>query len=261
MRNWPLQGIESTVGEVDYVIYLVKSTGMLPTVENLDLGYDKPLCSAFAERYYRETDTLHLPYGEMTITPNDAKFITGASIDGKAVKHKEYAQELEWDKIYAFTKEVFQRDEEMTKSQMLVVKAKHRIFHLSKLRELFSGTKKLCAEGKELLQPFKKIHKYSWGTAILAHSLNELRKTFRADRNQIGGNMNFLHAWIYLYFPIFAERAFKNKEWDGNFYGDMYIYKSKKKSQDVVYLKLRRQLNNLTTKDVVFDPYKGVCPK
>ncbi|XP_026459966.1 uncharacterized protein LOC113360709 [Papaver somniferum] len=173
----------------------------------------RPLCSAFAKRYYVETNTLHLPFGEMTITTNDAKFITGLSIEGKAVKHKEYVQELEWDKIYAWTKEVFQWDEEKSKKEMLVGKAKQRIFHLSRLRSNFMGTKKIRTEGKEvtpqriiatanayvlyilgavifpdvsgthvnanfiqLLQLFGKIQDYSWGIAILAHSLTELRK-------------------------------------------------------------------------------------
>ncbi|XP_026433809.1 protein MAINTENANCE OF MERISTEMS-like [Papaver somniferum] len=231
--------------------------GLVPAVDNLDrLGYDRPLCSAFAERYYGETDTLNLPFEEMTITPNDAKFITGLSIEGKSVKHKGYAQELAWDKIYAWTKEVFQWYEEKTKKEMLVGKSKQRIFHLSKLRENFMGTKNLRAQGKELLQPFDKMHEYSWGTAMLAHSLKELRKASRASRNQLGGNMDFLQAWIYLHFQIFTKRAFENKKWDGEHYGDKYNYRSKPKKQKRDFLNLRRQLDNLTTKDIVFDPYK-----
>lgn len=170
----------------------------------------------------------------MTITPNDEKLITDLSIEGKSVEHKEYEPELGWDKIYAWTKEVFQWDEEKTK-EMIVGKAKQRIFHLSRLRDNFMGTKKLRAEGKEvtpqrviatanayvlyvlgavifpdvsgarvsanfihLLQPFGEIREYSWATAILAHSLKELRKASRSQRNQIGGNMAFLQAWIYI---------------------------------------------------------------
>ncbi|XP_026434327.1 protein MAINTENANCE OF MERISTEMS-like [Papaver somniferum] len=272
--------------------------GLIPAVENLDLGYDKPLCSSLAERYYGEIDTFHLPFGEMTITPNDTKFITELSIEGKSVKHANYMQELERDKIYVFTKDVFQWDEERTKSEMLVGKSKQMIFHLSRLRDNFMGTKKLRAEGNVLtreriiatdnayvlyvlgcvifpdvsgarvsanfiqpLQPFDKIHEYSWGTAILAHSLNELIKASRARRNQIGGDMAFLHALIYVHFPIFAQRAFENKEWDHKYYGDKYIYKSKPKNQNKGYLKLRRQLDNLTAKNVVFDPYKEELAK
>ncbi|XP_026378892.1 protein MAINTENANCE OF MERISTEMS-like [Papaver somniferum] len=293
MRKWPPRAIESTVGEVSEVIDLVNSMGLIAAVENFDLGYDKPLCSAFAERCYGETDTLHLTFGELTVTPNDAKFITGLSIEGKAMNYKGYAQELEWENIYTFTKDVFQWDEERTKSEMLVGKSKQRIFHLSKLRYNFMGKKKLRADGKEvtperiiatanayvlyllgdvifpdvsaarvstnfiqLLQPFDKIHKYSWGTAILAHSLNELRKASRAQRNQIGGNMAFLQAWIYMHFPIFSQRSFENKEWDHRYYGDKYTYISKPRNQKKDYLKLRRQLDNLTTKVVVYDPYK-----
>ncbi|XP_026396199.1 probable ATP-dependent RNA helicase ddx56 [Papaver somniferum] len=93
---------------------------------------------------------------------------------------------------------------------MLVGKAKQRIFHLSRLRSNFMGTKKLSTDGKEvtpqriiatanayvlyilgvvilpdvpgarvnanfiqLLQPFGKIQDYSWGTAILDHSFTD----------------------------------------------------------------------------------------
>ncbi|XP_026459689.1 protein MAINTENANCE OF MERISTEMS-like [Papaver somniferum] len=293
MRHWPLIANELRMGEVSEVVDLVNSTGLLSVVNNLGhLTYDRPLCSAFAERYYGETDTLHLPFGEMTITPNDAKFITGLSIEGK------YAQELDWDKIHAWTKEVFQWDEEKTKKEMLVGKAKQRIFHLSRLRSNFMVTKKLRHEGKavtlqriiatanayvlyilgavifpdisgarvnanfiQLLQPFDKIQDYSWGTSILAHSLTQLRKAFRAQRNQLEGNMAFLQAWIYLHFLIFAKRAFENKDWDGQQYGNKYTYRSKPKKQRMDYLNLRRQLDNLTTKDVVFDPYKEALSK
>ncbi|XP_026377920.1 ABC transporter F family member 4-like [Papaver somniferum] len=82
MRQWPLIADESTIGEVPKVVDLVNSTGLLPAVNNLGhLDYDIPFCSAFVKRYYAETDTLHLPFGEMTITPNDAKFITGLRIE------------------------------------------------------------------------------------------------------------------------------------------------------------------------------------
>ncbi|XP_026436202.1 protein MAINTENANCE OF MERISTEMS-like [Papaver somniferum] len=108
----------------------------------------------------------------------------------------------------------------------------------------------------QLLQPFDKIHEYSWGNDILAHSLNELRKASKAQMNQMGGNMDFLHAWIYVHFPIFSQRAFENKEWNHEYYGDKYTYKSKPKKKRTDYLNLRSQLDNLTTKDVIFDPYK-----
>ncbi|XP_026433843.1 protein MAIN-LIKE 1-like [Papaver somniferum] len=151
MTIWLLIDDELSKGEVPEVVDLVNSTGFLSVVNNLGhLGYGRPLCSTFAERYYGETDTLHLPFGEMTITPNDAKFITGLSIEGKSVKHKEYVQEIDWDKIYKWTKEVFQWDEEKTKQEMLLGKEKQRIFHLSRLRSNFMGTKKLRHEGKEV---------------------------------------------------------------------------------------------------------------
>ncbi|XP_026428834.1 protein MAINTENANCE OF MERISTEMS-like [Papaver somniferum] len=108
----------------------------------------------------------------------------------------------------------------------------------------------------QLVQPFGEIRAYSWATAILSHSLKELRKASRSQRNQIGGNMAFMQAWIYMHFPIFAKRAFENKDWDGENYGDKYNYKSKPKKQKMDFLNLRRLLDNLKIKDVVFVPYK-----
>jgi Plant mobile domain len=188
---------------------------------------------------------------------------------------------------------VFQWDEEKTREQMLVGRKKQRIFHLSKLRDEFMGTKKLRHEGKpltrerifatanayvlyilggaifpdvsssrvnanfiQLLEPFDKIHEYSWGTAMIAHSLTELRKASRSERNQIGGNMAFLQAWTYVHFPSMATRAFENQNWDGENYGTKYNFKSRPKEQRIDYLDLRVELDNLTAKDVVFDPYK-----
>ncbi|XP_026451510.1 protein MAINTENANCE OF MERISTEMS-like [Papaver somniferum] len=163
-------------------------------------------------------DTFHIPVGEMTITPNDAQLISGLSMAGKAVRGKDYVNELEWHKIYAFTKNVFGWDEDKTKSEMLVGQAKQRMFHLESLRDQFMGTKKLCDQGKEvtteritatthlyllyvlgivifpdisdagvkanyikLLDLIHKMANYSWGSAILENLLNELRKYSRHE--------------------------------------------------------------------------------
>ncbi|XP_026409842.1 uncharacterized protein LOC113304936 [Papaver somniferum] len=79
-----------TIDHKDVVRFMKPGTSvrLIPAVKNLDLGYDIPLCSSFDERYYGDTYTLHLPFGEMTITPRDAQLITGLSIEGNAVKHK-----------------------------------------------------------------------------------------------------------------------------------------------------------------------------
>ena len=43
---------------------------------------DHALISAFVERWHPETNTFHMPWGEMTITLHDVRRLVGLSIDG-----------------------------------------------------------------------------------------------------------------------------------------------------------------------------------
>lgn len=47
---------------------------------------DRTLISAFIERWYPETNTFHLPCGEMTITPRDVTHILGLPMVGNSIK-------------------------------------------------------------------------------------------------------------------------------------------------------------------------------
>ncbi|MCL7032290.1 hypothetical protein MKW94_007827 [Papaver nudicaule] len=62
---------------------------------------DKVLVNAFQERFYPETNTFHLPFGEMTITINDVYQILGLPVEGKAVGRDLDEKSFTWDKVSA----------------------------------------------------------------------------------------------------------------------------------------------------------------
>lgn len=71
--------------ECEEVNVIVKNSGLWPAVESSNIEHDKVTVSAFCERFYRETDTMLFPFGEMATTPDDAQQILGLEVDGKAV--------------------------------------------------------------------------------------------------------------------------------------------------------------------------------
>ena len=62
-------------------------TGMMDLYEARMQYVDPALVEAFVERWYPETNTFHLPWGEMTITLHDVALLTGLNIDGDSVVH------------------------------------------------------------------------------------------------------------------------------------------------------------------------------
>ena len=52
------------------------------------MSANKMVVSTFVEQWHRETNTFHLPMGEMTITLDDVFYITGMPITGSLVRSK-----------------------------------------------------------------------------------------------------------------------------------------------------------------------------
>ncbi|XP_026413749.1 uncharacterized protein LOC113309534 [Papaver somniferum] len=67
------------------VVALVKASTLWSGIEALQKTYDVVTVYGFRERFWPETMTFLISFGEMTITPDDAKQITGLALEGKAV--------------------------------------------------------------------------------------------------------------------------------------------------------------------------------
>lgn len=61
---------------------IVEKSGLAPLLSCSHSQTDKGLCSAFAERWHKETNTFHLPVGEMTITLDDVSALLHIPITG-----------------------------------------------------------------------------------------------------------------------------------------------------------------------------------
>lgn len=69
--------------EPEFVIDLVKKSGLYNIIKYLKKWIDVTLISTFVERWYPETNTFHFPFGEMTITLDDVHHILGILVVGK----------------------------------------------------------------------------------------------------------------------------------------------------------------------------------
>ncbi|KAK1258502.1 hypothetical protein QJS04_geneDACA017289 [Acorus gramineus] len=63
----------------------VKQSGLWPLVEYSFHAPNRHLISSMVERWHPETNTFHLPFGEMTITLDDVTQIIGIPVMGRAV--------------------------------------------------------------------------------------------------------------------------------------------------------------------------------
>lgn len=64
---------------------LIKRSGLMGLSRLSYKGPDRNLISAFVERWHPETNSFHLPFGEMTITLDDVHCLTGLNVKGRAL--------------------------------------------------------------------------------------------------------------------------------------------------------------------------------
>ncbi|XP_026395748.1 uncharacterized protein LOC113290354 [Papaver somniferum] len=135
MLDWPLKD------ECERFKTIIANSGLADASENSMLEHDWVAISAFMERLYVETDTFHMPFGEMTITPDDVAEILRIHVHGKGVR-AEYTKQLEWEKLYTLTKDYFGWDAETAKTEFnRCMKYRTRKFNISTLMDMFKGTK------------------------------------------------------------------------------------------------------------------------
>lgn len=119
---------------------IVENSCLLPALDNSVIPYDIETISAFCERYYGETDTMHFPFGEMGIIPDDAGEILDLAVEGKSTKEG-YTKKLDWDKLAELCQKLFGWSRDETESKYVRSSTgKKREFNLIKLRSEFQGT-------------------------------------------------------------------------------------------------------------------------
>ncbi|XP_026416936.1 protein MAINTENANCE OF MERISTEMS-like [Papaver somniferum] len=240
MELWPLEG------ECARVRDLVENSGLYNAVLNSVIAYDKVAVSSFCERYHAEVDTFQLPFGEMEITPDDAEQILGLQVEGKSTGEK-FKRRPSWEDIYTWTKNLFGWDSEKTNG--LFEKGPNK-------------GNRVSANLLQPLDPLEDVRKYSWGTAIIAHLNGQLSQGSRKLTSQINGNLALIQVWIYDHFPSLIkdnEDVELNPQWSkDSLTGTKYLFTgSQDREQTDALIQMRQKLDNITAKEVVFNPYKN----
>ncbi|RZC49368.1 hypothetical protein C5167_017792 [Papaver somniferum] len=257
--------------ECDEFVVKVKECVLYRAIQLAHVEFDVVAVSAFLERHYPETYTMHLPFREMGITPNDCRNITGFQVEGKFLREgykpsmsyeslEELAQKfLGWDARKSqceFRRSVRppkRGDEYNPREENGALKKKLKKFKLVKLNAAFGGTKKKVEKGKvdahylQLLEHLDEMNKYSWA---------QMSKGSRIKCNQIGGYLTFVQVWIYDHFPKLGLGSEKKPyPYDQPTTGKWLFLDAQKKSKEEQLTSLREKLDELTVNDVVFHPY------
>ncbi|RWR85069.1 serine/threonine-protein phosphatase 7 long form [Cinnamomum micranthum f. kanehirae] len=77
---WNSEGRQNTVFSE-----LISRSGLAPLVTTSYRFINKNMVSAFVKRWQHETNTFHMPFGEITITLDDEGTILGIPVTGKSV--------------------------------------------------------------------------------------------------------------------------------------------------------------------------------
>ncbi|CAN0862876.1 Protein MAIN-LIKE 1 [Linum grandiflorum] len=171
---------------------------------NLDYG----LLKAFIERWQPDTNSFHLPFGEMTITLHDVQYILQVPIKGKCLRDGDQAG-LRADMASLLG----------LKSNAICVPAMLKRVQTAQSPDDEAKIYLMCLLGTNLLpdkssdrvrlpllqylKEVKSIKEYAWGAAPLAWMYRELDITSRAESKSIGGCLKLLQSWIYEYFECF----------------------------------------------------------
>ncbi|CAN0846224.1 Protein MAIN-LIKE 2 [Linum grandiflorum] len=209
--------------------YVWKHPGSLDFVQASGLGHlprcmsshvDVALLTAFIERWQPDTNTFHMPFGEITITLHDVYYILRLPIVGNELSS--ISDSNTYLRVLAGLLEI------------TVAKVEARFFRsdgfsiVRLLEHMEAGnipydTHEACSvylycllgsmifcntTGSHApvgiisgLDDVREVHTYAWGAATLAHMYRALGKASRARCKSFMGCQTLLQSWIYEYFP------------------------------------------------------------
>ncbi|XP_012838735.1 PREDICTED: serine/threonine-protein phosphatase 7 long form homolog [Erythranthe guttata] len=168
-------------------------------MKNVDNG----LMGAFIERWQPETNSFHMPWGEMTITLHDVAFILGLRVDGLAVYGDSVeerpmcelllAEVLDLDLVEAHAKlgnsgikwsEFVQRVRSRSRScQQKVVRYLTFLIGMALFPD--RSIDRFKPTWTRYSSNLEHVGEYAWGAAVLAHLYRQLGMASRAHVNEI----------------------------------------------------------------------------
>ncbi|XP_050229219.1 protein MAINTENANCE OF MERISTEMS-like [Mercurialis annua] len=184
---------------------------------------DIPLLSAFVERWQPDTNSFHMPFGEMTITLHDVWHIlripvAGAMVSGQPNKAQLMAYCVQIlgispEDLVSKTSKHFAQGGVLIES--IISLCRHdRTAEVEAIAWIWltlgctlftdkSGHRIRPATIWEVREGVTDTSTVSWGSATLAYLYRQLGISSRGDCSGLTGCLTLLQTWIYEYFPCF----------------------------------------------------------
>ncbi|XP_062000152.1 protein MAIN-LIKE 1-like isoform X2 [Rosa rugosa] len=263
----------------------IDGSRLRPLVNCSYLIGNRVVVSAFCERWQPETNTFHLPFGEMTITLDDVFNILGIPIQGDSISVPDgvrldktyYASllsstlgvtideaknemsryggngvTLEWLRLR------FQSVSDDSSLEFIEFAARGFLLYILGCTLFVDKTgNRINVIYLHFLRDLNRVGRYAWGAAGLSFLYRQLGLASRVGCRQIGGYLTLLEAWIYEHFRNvvsphlrveYSENEPRVNRWEPR----------KDAGLSLVYVQaLRQQLDHMQAHEVIWDPYRG----
>ncbi|KAK9166870.1 hypothetical protein Scep_002061 [Stephania cephalantha] len=249
---------------------------------------NKELISAFVERWQPETNTFHLPFGEMSISLEDVSFLLKIPVTGKVVEVENFARYTEESRSGAIkmVSNLLGVSVEEAEEEVNIARGSQSAKHWLKSRwcpkagsrprnyppvectarayllyllscTLFadkSGSRVSIALLK-LLEDLDDVGNYAWGAVALAYLYRHLGSATRVLVSRIAGYLTLLEGWVYDHFKLGL--ATPNAKYLD--YVHPRVSRWIQKHETVANVDklgaIRRTLDRLRPSEVTWDPY------
>ncbi|KAI3878824.1 hypothetical protein MKW92_025247 [Papaver armeniacum] len=272
----------------------VKNSGFYPLIKYGHHKIDRALINAFRERWYPETNTYHLPFGEMTPTIEDVERITGLPSKGEEVYAVYSGKTMTWKFMFDLIKRTLGKNEAEIKKEGALCgnpKQQKKKLKLNWLRDNFKSKEKDSKKRKEqcarayllyvivsiicgdksggsvyayflqCLEDLDKVNTYSWATSCLDWLYNQLGQGSRSEIYSMAGCMTVLQVWVYDHFPT-LQRHTKNSGYeDCHPRASLYVAElttQQERNLENELADLREALDELSEDKVIWDPYNVI---
>ncbi|XP_061352663.1 uncharacterized protein LOC133297513 isoform X2 [Gastrolobium bilobum] len=183
---------------------------------------DHALVSALVERWRPETQTFHMPQGEVTITLEDVHHLLGLPTDGEAVSgvagHHDFRhlilqslglvpnsrREFQGGRLnLGFLRVEYGDYEKHAGTELGRIMYTRALIMRILGGMLFVDTASSFVPARFLLflDDFQRTGTFSWGSAVLAHIYRELSRLTDRSHSDMGGCVLLLQLWAWTRFP------------------------------------------------------------
>lgn len=167
-----------------------------------------PLISAFIERWHPETNSFHMPFGELTITLHDVWYLLRVPVEGKPVITSSTIPRVKTQLGWLLGMTAAEVDQEWRCSTIrfntLLTRTGppgtsprrkatgYMMWLLGATLFMEKHKSRLSVHFLEFLEPVEEVSSYAWGTAALAYLYRQMGVASRAETAQIGGCLTLL---------------------------------------------------------------------